>query len=96
MNMDEAEAQLVLAQELSHYRNYSYTKLLSLIDDSKTFERTSPSGIKYQIEIQVFFDDIKAKRDLRVLGAIDGGGISAFSPLCDDFIMAPDGSFVGE
>jgi hypothetical protein len=94
--MDKAEAQLVLAQELSCYRNYSYTELLSLIDDSKTVERTSPSGTKYQIEIQIFFDDIKAKGDLQVLGAIDGGGISSFKPLCDDFIMSPDGSFVGE
>ena len=28
--------------------------------------------------------------------AIDDGGLRAFAPLSDDFIMAPDGSFVGE
>jgi hypothetical protein len=33
---------------------------------------------------------------VHVLGAIDDGGLRAFVPLCDDFIMAPDGSFVGE
>ena len=33
---------------------------------------------------------------LRVLGSIDDGGIRAFFPLTDSFIMAPDGSFIGE
>jgi hypothetical protein len=31
-----------------------------------------------------------------VLASIDDGGWSAFIPLTDDFIIAPDGSFVGE
>jgi hypothetical protein len=33
---------------------------------------------------------------LRVLGSIDDGGWRALSPLCDDFVLAPDGRFVGE
>lgn len=94
--MDKAEAKLILEQELSRYRERSYEELLSLIDRSETFWRSSPSGTNYQIQMQVFFDDIKAKRDLRIAGAIDDGGWRAFSPLCADFIMAPDGSFVDE
>ena len=94
--MDKAEAKLILEQELSRYRERSYEELLSLIGQSETFERTSPSGTNYQIEMQVFFDDIKAKRDLRVLGNIDDGGWRAIAPLCADFIVAPDRSFVGE
>jgi hypothetical protein len=30
-----------------------------------------------------------------VVVAVDDGGLSAFKPMCDDFIVAPDGSFVG-
>ncbi len=30
------------------------------------------------------------------MGGIDDGGLHAFAPLVDSFIMAPDGSFIGE
>jgi hypothetical protein len=93
--MNEIEAKSILAQELSRYRSRSYSELLSLVDRSETFERASPSGATYQIEIQIFFDD-DSERNLRVMGAIDDGGWRALKPLCDDFIMAPDGSYVGE
>jgi hypothetical protein len=99
--MDKAEAQLVLSQVLTRYRNCSYEELRSLVEQSEdswhseTFERDLSSGAKYQIDIAVFFDD-KEKCNLRVRGAIDNGGWRALAPLCDDFIMSPDGSFVGE
>jgi hypothetical protein len=94
--MDKAEAKLIIGEELSRYRDRSYEELLSLMDQSETFWRSSPSGTNYQIQIRAFFDDYKAQRDLRIVGSIDDGGWRAFIPLCDDFIMAPDGSFVGE
>jgi hypothetical protein len=53
------------------------------------------SGIEYQVEIVAFWDD-KPHGDLRVSGGVDDGGWRALHPLSDDFIMAPDGSFVGE
>jgi hypothetical protein len=94
--MNESEAKLILVQELSSYRNRSYDELLSLIDSSETVERKSESGTIYQIEMQVVFDDIKAQRNLRVLASIDDGSWHSFKPLCDGFIMAPDGLLVGE
>ena len=93
MNKDEAKS--LLSQELSRYRELPYAELFSLIDHSETFERAAPSGVTYQIEMQVFVDDI-SRQTLRVLGSIDDGGWRALSPLCDDFILASDGSFVGE
>lgn len=93
--MDKAEARSLLSQELSRYRRLPYAELFSLIDHSETLERAAPSGVVYQIEMQVFVDDV-SRQTLRVVGAIDDGGWRAFSPLCDDFILAPDGSFVGE
>jgi hypothetical protein len=91
----DIEAKAILDQELSRYRRRSYSELLSLLDRIETFERVSPSGVTYQIEMQVFFDD-ESQRTLRVMGAIDDGGWRALKPMCGDFIMAPDGSFVGE
>jgi hypothetical protein len=93
--MNEIEAESILGQELSRYRRRSYSELLSEVGRRETFERASPSGVTYQIEVQVFFDD-ESRRTLRVMGAIDNGGWRALSPLCDDFIMALDGLFVGE
>ena len=93
--MNKAEAKSLLSQELSRYRELPYAELFSLIDHSETVERTAPSGVTYQLEMQVFVDDI-SRQTLHVLGSIDDGGWRALSPLSDDFILAPDGSFVGD
>ena len=58
-------------------------------------EVDGPSGHRYSIETSVFWDGAK-DRDLRVIVAIDDGGWRAYAPMTDDFIMSPDGSFVGE
>jgi hypothetical protein len=71
--MDNIEAKLVLSDELSRYRELPYAELFSLIDHSETFERTAPSGVTYQIEMQVFVDEV-SRQTLRVMGSIDDGG----------------------
>jgi hypothetical protein len=93
--MNKTEPKSLLSQELSRYRELPYAELFSLIDDIEAFERAAPSGVTYQIEMQVFVDD-ESRRTLRVMGSIDDGGWRAFSPLSDSFILSPDGSFVGE
>jgi hypothetical protein len=40
--------------------------------------------------------DDRTGGDLRVIGSIDDGGWRAFRPLSSDFIVRPDGTFVGE
>lgn len=60
----------------------------------------SPDSIRsgrvaYQGEVQVFWDD-KPNGAIRVMASIDDGGWRAFVPLTADFILAPDGTFVGE
>lgn len=94
--MDTIEAKAMLENELSRYRKRSYQELLSSLDQPETFERVGPSGTIYQIEMEIFFDDRSKRSVLRVSGSIDDGGWQAFSPLCDDFLIAPDGSFLGE
>ena len=56
---------------------------------------TTPDGMIYQIEVPILWDG-KSDADIRVIGVIDDGGWTAFSPLSDDFIMAPAGKFLGE
>jgi hypothetical protein len=56
---------------------------------------TGPSGTTHQVETLAFWDD-REEGDLRVLVAVDDGGWTAFSPLAEGFIIAPDGRFVGE
>ena len=93
--MNAVEAKSPLENELSRYRERSYTELLSLLGQPETLEQVSPSGTVYQIEIEVFFDD-DSNSTLRVSGCIDGGGWRSLSPLCDYFLIAPHGSFIGE
>jgi hypothetical protein len=71
--MNDIEARSILEQELARYRERPYSDLLSLVDSSDMFERACPSGVTYQVEIQVFFDD-ESRRNLRIMGAIDNGG----------------------
>ena len=60
-----------------------------------TEETTGPSGAWYQIEVQLLWDD-KSQGHIRVLASIDDGGRTALYPMTDDFIVAPDGRFIGE
>jgi hypothetical protein len=93
--MDKAEARQVLAGKIAELRRWSYTDLLRFMEP-EGLEVAGPSGTIYQLEVQAFWDD-KRSRHLRVLASIDDGGWRAFfAPLCDDFIIALDGSFIGE
>lgn len=93
--MNDVEAKDLLEQTLATYRKRPYAELLLLVDRCETFERVSSSGAIYQIEIDVFFDD-NSRGDLRVQGTIDDGGWRAFAPVCADFVITSDGTFVGE
>jgi hypothetical protein len=84
------------AQELDKLRRLSYSDLRDrFLNQQESFELPGPSGGSYQIELQAFWDD-KRGGNLRVMGCIDDGGWRAFAPLGDSFIVAPDGSFVGD
>lgn len=53
------------------------------------------SGTDYQVDVQVVWDG-EAHGNIRVIGSIDDGGWRAVVPLTDAFLLAPDGSFVGD
>jgi hypothetical protein len=93
--MDEAEARQVLTRELDGMRKLSYEELRARMDEDETDEVIADSGVRYQVETQIFWDGMP-DRDIRVLLAIDDGGRRAYFPMTDSFILAPDGSFLGE
>jgi len=93
--MDTKEAKELLKSQVDHLRAMSYHDLLGLMDKETVTEVDGSPGRRYTIETSVFWDGAK-DRDLRVMVSIDDGGWRAYAPLTDDFIMAPDGSFVGE
>ena len=94
--MDADEAGAILSSELDELRRATYEELVArLLDKPATHERTGTSGTVYQVELQAFWDD-RARQNIRLMASIDDGGRSALRPPSNDFIRAPDGSFVGE
>ena len=76
-------------------RHRSYEDLVSSIGHPDTRRVQGEDHKQYQLEAEVFWDSKKGGA-VRVMVAADDGGLTAFKPLTSDFIMAPDGSFVGE
>jgi hypothetical protein len=98
ISMEKEEANQVLIEVVDEYRAMTYAELMALMRSPLAFERSGPGGNMYQIEIQAFWDDPrKGEGDLRVIASIDDGRFPyVFLPMTIDFIMRPDGTFVGE
>ncbi len=94
--MDKPEAAEVAEARLSELRRLPYARLVSeWLHQPRSEYATALSGRRYCLEIEGVWDS-RPYRDVRVWVMVDDGGLSAMRPLVRDFIMAPDGSFVGE
>ena len=93
--MNNEIARALLTTILAEYRGRRYGELTALVGHHEVRALRGPDGKDYQIELQTEWDDQPAG-SVRVLAAIDDGGLRAFVPLCDDFIVRPDGTVVGE
>jgi hypothetical protein len=93
--MNKVEALSVLQGQLRPWREQSWAQLREVVSQSHRFEVIGESGTWYQGEVQVVWDD-KPDGAIRVMGSIDDGGWRAFVPLTEDFILAPDETFVDE
>lgn len=94
--MNEEEASRVLAGVVAELRREPYATLVSrYLHESDERTVVTDSGVRYQVEVQAFWDDLQPG-NLRVIIAVDDGGWRAISPLSADFIIASDGTFVGE
>jgi hypothetical protein len=96
LTVDRAEALQLAEAALDRLRRQPYDRLVAeLLEQAQHEAVAGPSGARYQVEARAFWDD-RRKRTLRVMVAIDDGGLRAFVPLTTSFIVAPDGSFIGE
>ena len=87
--MDRDEARQVFAQEMADLTRRSYQELVDvLLNKPQTVEKTGPSGTRYQVELEAWWDE-KPNGVLRVTGAIDDGGLRAFAPLTESLLVRP-------
>jgi hypothetical protein len=95
--VNEVEARSLIDEQLASYRARGYADLATLVGQTIGFEQVTPSGTEYNVEIVVVWDSLRVGGALRVMVTVDDGRWPAwFRPLSGDFILAPDGSFVGE
>ncbi len=93
MGRDEG---LALADNvLADLRKLSYDECCQLMNAVSYRELRGRDGKEYQVQIEAFWDG-KKNGNVRVVAMVSGGGFSDFKPWCRDFIIAPDGSFIGE
>jgi len=94
--VNKDEARKIARARIDELRRLPWEELRErYLTRPETVEVSGPSGMTYQVETEAFWDSSK-EGDLRVIVKVDDGGWRAFMPLSEDFILAPDGSFVGE
>ena len=88
--MDNVEAQAILDERLAGYGARAFVDLVPLVKASvvETSEVLGSNGTVYQFEVQFVWDD-QAGGPIRVLGAIDDGGIRAFFPMGRSIVVLP-------
>lgn len=92
----EQEAAGWVATEIERLRNLPYDDLLALEGQREHRPMETADGKTLGLETQVFWDD-RERRNLRVMVDVwDPSKRVSRSIEKDDFIRAPDGSFVGE
>ena len=92
--MDKQRALKFAEQQLRDMSSRSYSELSALIDTSESKMLELDNDNYFQTQIQIFWDDPKEKKDIRVSCSIDGCGISAYAPLSADFIITPEETFI--
>ena len=87
----------LLKPVVEDYRKRDYAFWLPYLSGNPiVFDIAGTQGKDFCIEISAFWDD-KPNGDVRVTFSIDDGSSwRALVPVTDSFIIAPDGSFVGE
>ena len=93
--MDQEVAIQLIDAEIAKLRMRPYRELAKLVGSTETREIAGEDRKTYQLEIQFFWDGPK-HGPIRVMVSADDVGLRAFHPLTRDFIMALDGTFIGE
>jgi hypothetical protein len=86
----------IIDERLRRLRQVSYGELAKRRGETHYECIPGARGREYRVETTVRWDSPKKKDNLRVMVSVAGGGVGAWKPLGGDFIVAPDGSFIGE
>ena len=89
------EAVALVDREIERLRSLSYVELQRYLEPHVE-TRKAPAGTEYELDVQAVWDDKKAKTLRVMIFVSERGRASLMDSSVDDFIMAPDGSFVGE
>ena len=107
MNADLEMLSAILKNHLASYRRMPHHELAALIEPPllglDVIGGTTPDGTPYTIETNILWDD-RTKRQIRVMADLSTGTrgcllgfIPAFSPdVADEFVLTPEGTFLGE
>ncbi len=96
--MDRSEARVVAEQVVHSLRSERYEALTPLLDQSRWSTHTGPSGTEYEVQVFALWDDV-VDGHLRVVAAAGRPPrwrLGWIRPESADFIIGPDGRFVGE
>lgn len=86
--MNREEALAVLREKLAAYRQSPYGELQAKVGEGDHFNIVGPSGVEYQVEVQVFWESAP-DGNLLVVGSVDDGGLRAFMPLTESLLVEP-------
>ena len=107
MTADLETLAAILKDHLASFRRMPHHELAARINSPlrglDVMDGTTPGGTPYTIETNILWDD-RTKRQIRVMADLSTGTrgcflgfIPAFSPdVADEFILTPDGTFLGE
>lgn len=95
MNRDVART--LLTREMQKLARRPYHELRQqAIDKHIDVLTVAHEDVEYQIEVEIRWDS-EPEDDVRVIGGIDDGSLlSSLRPLCEDFIVKPDGTLDAE
>jgi hypothetical protein len=96
--VDRGDAGSAASAVLATLRCLPYEALVErfIVGGSEWAEQAGDGGQSYQVKLQGFWDGGR-RGPIRVTACADDGSARwIVRPACDDFIKAPDGTFVGE
>jgi len=71
---------------LQDYRQRSYRELVDLIEGHDTMRVRGSSGVEYQLDVQVLWDN-RPHGPIRVVGAIDDFCGRTYVPVSESFVV---------
>ena len=88
--MNRAEAKAIAKAVCAEWQARRYADVVPLVGELEVLERIGPSGVAYQVEINIVWDD-RANGPIRVLVGVDDGRLpAAFRPEAADCIIEPE------